>query len=109
MTHPEPGAAGRPRWTFLSNHAHVLICLDRNSDATIRDIAQQVGITQRAVQKIVVDLTADGYLQVERRGRRNHYTVDGRRPLRHPLEDHASARQLLDAVGRPAHPDADPA
>lgn len=108
MTGESRADAPRHRWTFLSNHAHVLVCLDEDSDATMQQVADRIGITLRAVQAIVVDLTADGYLRVERRGRRNHYTLDGSRPLRHPLEEHATARQLLDAVATspPAPPTA---
>ncbi|HEX8630475.1 MAG TPA: winged helix-turn-helix domain-containing protein [Catenuloplanes sp.] len=98
MTSGNDEPVTRPGWTFLSNHAHVLVCLDRDNDMTMREIAEQVGITLRAVQKIVADLTADGYLRVQHRGRRNHYLLDGSRPLRHPLEAHATTRQLLDAV-----------
>ncbi len=91
-------AQHRPGWTFLSNHAHVLVCLDGDGDATMREVAGRVGITTRAVQGIVADLATQGYLHVERRGRRNHYVLDRRRPLRHPLEQHRTVGDLLDAV-----------
>nr|WP_055501087.1 winged helix-turn-helix domain-containing protein [Nonomuraea pusilla] len=89
---------GRHSWTFLSNHAHVLACLDRDPDATMREVAAQVGITLRGVQAIVADLAREGYVRVERQGRRNHYTVLRDRPLRHPLERHASVGGLLGAL-----------
>ncbi|MFC4060334.1 helix-turn-helix transcriptional regulator [Planomonospora corallina] len=97
-----PRGPDRPAWTFLSNHAHVLVCLDRAPDATMREVAAQVGITLRAVQSIVADLAAEGYLLVERRGRRNHYTLDRTRPLRHPLERHTSTGELLAALFPPS-------
>jgi predicted transcriptional regulator len=76
-------------WTFLTNHTHVLLCIHRNADIRLRDIAQLVGITERAVQKIVSDLADSGHVRVERVGRRNRYTIRGSRRLRHPLErDH---------------------
>lgn len=91
-TPSEPVAAP---WTFLSNHAHVLICLARDPALRMRDLAQQVVITERAVQRIVHDLIADGYLTVDKDGRRNHYTVIDRAPLRHPVEATRTVRDLL--------------
>ena len=88
---PSPAAD----WTFLSNHAHVLVCLARDPTARMRDIATLVGITERAVQRIVHDLVTAGVLSVDKDGRRNHYTVIDRQPLRHTLEAHRSVRDLL--------------
>ena len=85
-------------WTFLTNHAHVLVCVSRDPDARARDIAEAVGITERAVLAILNDLVEGGYLARERVGRRNHYTVDADRPFRHPLEQHAKVSALLDIV-----------
>lgn len=82
-------------WTFLTNHAHVLLCISRDQDTRLRDIAIDVGITERAVQRIVVELEAAGVLTRERRGRRNHYIVNGAVPLRHSLESHRSAGDLI--------------
>lgn len=90
------------QWTFLSNHAHVLIVLDGDPHARVRDIATRVGITERAVQRIVAELVADGYLDVSREGRRNRYHVHLDRPLRHPLESHHVVGDLL-ALGGPGH------
>ncbi len=79
-----------PEWTFLTNHAHVLICIDRDPGARLRDVAEAVGITERAAQRIVAELADAGYLEREREGRRNRYRVHPELPLRHPLErDHA--------------------
>ncbi|MGI5290614.1 helix-turn-helix transcriptional regulator [Nonomuraea polychroma] len=93
-----------PAWAFLSNHAHVLVCLDRDPDTTMREVAEQVGITLRAVQGIVAHLVEEGYLVVERHGRRNHYTLDRTRHLRHPLEQHSTVGDLLDALADPGRP-----
>jgi len=86
------------QWTFLSNHGHVLICLARDPEARLRDVAQAVGITERAVQKIVADLEAAGVLTRERTGRRNRYHLAAERPLRHPLEAHRTVGALLGMV-----------
>lgn len=91
-------AAAVPGWTFLSNHAHVLLCLSRAEPPTLRDVAAQVGITERAVQNIVLDLEVEGILVRRRNGRRNEYDLDLDRPLRHPLESHRSIRALVDLV-----------
>jgi len=77
-------------WTFLTNHAHVLVFLSRNPDSRVRDIAAHVGITERAAQSILRDLVTDGYVARVRSGRRNSYTINPELPFRHPLEaDHA--------------------
>ena len=85
-------------WTFLTNHAHVLLCVARDPEARIRDLATQVGITERAVQRILVDLEQAGYLTHERTGRRNVYRVRGHLPLRHPVERHRKIAALLALV-----------
>ncbi len=89
-------------WTFLSNHGHVLVALAADPRARMRDVAQRVGITERAVQLIVRDLQQAGYLDVHRVGRRNTYTVVATLPMRHPLERHASIGDLLDVLLQPA-------
>jgi DNA-binding MarR family transcriptional regulator len=85
-------------WTFLTNHAHVLLCLAREPGARIRDVAADVGITERAVQRIVVDLEQAGYLRRRRAGRRNRYELRVDLPLRHPLEQHRLVSSLLALV-----------
>jgi DNA-binding MarR family transcriptional regulator len=85
-------------WTFLTNHTHVLVCLADDPDLRIRDIAERVGITERATQRIVAELAASGYLEKSREGRRNRYRVVTARPLRHPLERSHSVGELLEAV-----------
>jgi len=87
-----------PTWTFLSNHSHVLICLFENPEMRVRDVADNVGITERAVQKIIVDLEEGGILTREKEGRRNHYSISGNRPLRHPVESHRTVAQLLEMI-----------
>ena len=87
-----------PSWTFLTNHAHVLIALDRNPDLRQRDISHAVGITVGAVQKILHELEDAGYVTRQRVGRRNHYEVNAEIPLRHPLENQHSVNDLLRAV-----------
>ena len=85
-------------WTFLTNHSHVLICLALQPDMLLREVAQNVGITERAVQKIVLELEEGGVLVRERVGRRNHYTIKEGRSLRHPVEGHRQVKDLLDMV-----------
>jgi DNA-binding Lrp family transcriptional regulator len=92
-----PEAAPRS-WTFLSNHGHVLVYLDRDSEARLRDVAEAVGITERAVQSIVADLEAAGILERERVGRRNVYRIREQAPLRHPVEAHRTVGDLLAMV-----------
>ncbi len=85
-------------WTFLSNHAHVLICIARDPRIRMRDLALEIGITERAVQRIVAELRDAGYLSLERRGRRNHYKVHTHLPMRHPIERHCATSVLLDVI-----------
>ncbi len=85
-------------WTFLSNHSHVLICLNRDPGLRMREVADEVGITERAVQRIVHELIEAGVLEVEKDGRRNRYHIVRDIPLRHPLESHRNVGNLLDVV-----------
>ena len=87
-------------WTFLSNHAHVLICLATEADPVMREVAARVGITERAVLKILSDLEAEGLVSRTRVGRNNHYELDLDQPLRHPLEAHRTVRELIQLVTR---------
>ena len=82
-------------WTFLSHHAQVLLCIARDPDVRLREIATAVGITERAVQAIVNDLVAEGYVDRTRVGRRNHYSVHPAVPLRHRLQGDLDAGTLL--------------
>ena len=85
-------------WTFMTNHSHVLICLAADPQARLRDVAVQVGITERAVQKIVADLEEAKVLTREKHGRRNHYRIHPQQPLRHPVEAHRTVQDLLSMV-----------
>ena len=89
---------GKPGWTFLTNHAHVLLCIAADPTMRIREVAALVGITERAAQRIVAELEAEGYITHQRVGRRNNYEVHGERPLRHPLEHHMGISVLLHAL-----------
>lgn len=89
-------------WTFLSNHAHVLVCLGRDPDIRLRDVAEQVGMTERAVFKIVSELEESGVITRIREGRRNHYEIDTTVTLRHPLEQDRTVSSLLKMLLDPA-------
>jgi predicted ArsR family transcriptional regulator len=75
-------SAPRRNWTFLTNHAAVLVCIDRNAGTRIDDVAADIGISRRAAQMIVSDLAEAGYIERTRVGRRNHYRVREDMPLR---------------------------
>lgn len=83
-------------WTFLSNHAHVLVCLDRNQDIVLREVALIVGITERNVQRIISELEEEGYIVRTRVGRRNQYKINRSKKLRHPMESSSSIGSMLD-------------
>ena len=85
-------------WMFLTNHFLVLACLSRDPELRIRDIANLVGITERATVQILSQLETAGYLTKTRVGRRNHYTVRGELPLRHPLNNGRQVGELLRVV-----------
>jgi DNA-binding transcriptional ArsR family regulator len=85
-------------WTFLSNHAHVLLCIAQEPEILMREMADRVGITLRAVQRIVADLEEAGYLSRVREGRRNRYKVHADRPFRHPATAHRDVRLLLELI-----------
>lgn len=89
------------RWTFLSNHAHVLFTLALDPTVRVRDIAVRVGVTERAVTRILTELQEAGVIVRERVGRRNRYGIAKDVPLRHPLESHADVGTLLALL----HPD----
>ena len=96
-----------PDWTFLTNHAHVLLCVARDPGVRHRDLAVQVGITERAAQRIVADLVEAGYLTSIRDGRRNRYELHRDLPLRHPLEQEHRIGEILAVLeGRTGTPSA---
>ena len=96
MSIPPAPDGGARAWTFLTNHAHVLLCLAAEPNARMRDVAARVGVTERAVQRIVADLATAGILAVKRVGRRNAYKVRDDPPLGHPVVAHRAVRHLLD-------------
>src|SRR5260221_13707972 len=92
-----------PRWTFLTNHTQVLLCIARDPHARLRDIAENVGITERATQRILAELVDAGYVGRERIGRRNEYTINRQEAMRHVAQLGQEIGGLLDHLG----PDAD--
>jgi len=86
------------QWTFLTNHSHILVCLADDPGMRIRDLALAVGITERAVQRILAELEQADVIEKHREGRRNHYKVKMNYPLRHPLEEHCKLADLLKAL-----------
>ena len=92
--------AEHPSWTFLSNYAHVLLCLSRDSTMRLRDLASAVGITQRAIQSIISNLEESGYVKRVRTGRRNSYRIDNTRHLRHPIEHDKTIADLFQLIHR---------
>ncbi len=100
---PDPAAnAGASRhvrgWTFLTNHAHVLLCLAQGESLTARELSLRIGITERSVQAILADLIADDYLAKTKVGRRNSYAVNPSGRLRHPLESAHTVGELINAL-----------
>ena len=87
--------SGMAEWTFLTNHAHTLLCIARDPGTRLRDVAERVGVTERAAQRIVSDLVEAGYLERMREGRRNSYQVRADRPLRHPVEQGYRVGEIL--------------
>ena len=85
-------------WTFLTNHAQVLLCLAETPDIRLRDVAERVGITERATQRILAELIEAGYVNSERVGRRNRYTVDRQHAMRHSAQFGYEIGALLEAL-----------
>jgi DNA-binding MarR family transcriptional regulator len=85
-------------WTFVTSHTQVLLCIAQDPQARMRDIADRVGITERAAQRIVSDLVESGYVQRHRNGRRNHYTINHTAELRHQLQRGLDIGRLLDLL-----------
>jgi len=88
-------------WTFLTNHAQVLLCLAEDPEIRLRDVAERVGITERACQRIAADLVAAGYVTASRVGRRNRYSVDREHAMRHTAQLGVEIGALLEALGAP--------
>jgi hypothetical protein len=89
-------------WTLFSNHGHVLVCLARNREARLRDVASDIGITERAVQKIVHELQSAGFVTISKHGRCNRYEINTRKNLRHALEAQCTVGRLLQLFSKQA-------
>ena len=102
MGHPTPAnderARSSARWTFFTNHAHVLFVLAQDPAARLRDIADRVSITERAAQRIVREAEEDGFVEVVKSGRRNRYRIVANKRLRHPVEAHCTVSDLLEVL-----------
>src|SRR5690349_1063139 len=90
-----------PGWTFLTNHAQVLVCIARDPGVRLREIGGCVGITERAAHRIVVELADAGYITRERNGRRNRYTVNAHLPLPDPISREQNVGELLAILASP--------
>jgi predicted ArsR family transcriptional regulator len=88
-------------WRFVTNHTQVLLCVARDDDVRLRDVAEKVGITERAAQRIVADLVEAGFVERKKIGRRNHYSVDRSAKMRHPAQVDQEIGELLDLLGTP--------
>jgi hypothetical protein len=98
---------GTPGWSFLTNHAQVLLCIAHDPGIRLREIGDAVGITERAAHRIVVELAAAGYISRTRNGRRNHYTIQSDLPLPDPLARGQNVGDLLAILGRQPPVEAD--
>lgn len=96
---PERANSTRDSWMLLTNHGHVLVCILRDPGIRLKEVAARVGITDRAVQRIVADLEAGGVVLRQKVGRCNRYSIDMSAPLRHPLESQCSVGDLLAKLG----------
>lgn len=90
------------RWTFLTNHALVLLLLAKHRSMVLREVAARIGITERAVQRIVQELDQEGFIVRERVGRQNYYRIKSHKGLRHPIGRHCLLQDLLDLIWGPS-------
>jgi DNA-binding IclR family transcriptional regulator len=90
-----------PNWTFLTNHAQVLVCIADDPGVRLREIGQRVGITERAAHRIVGELAAAGYITRQRNGRRNQYTIDAHLPVYDSIARERNVGQLLEILTTP--------
>jgi predicted HTH transcriptional regulator len=98
-----PLVAPGTHWTFLTNHSHVLVLLSRNPSVVLREVALKVGITERAVQRIIADLEAGGIIEREKVGRQNHYLIRVNQPLRHAITSRQTIGELLGVINDAYH------
>jgi DNA-binding transcriptional ArsR family regulator len=87
-----------PEWSFLTNHARVLLCIARDPGVRLRDIAETLGITERTAFGVVADLTDAGYVIKERDGRRNRYTIQHHLPLAEPTSEERTIGEVLELL-----------
>jgi hypothetical protein len=92
---------GGPSWSFLTNHARVLLCIAKDPGVRLREIGATVGITERAAHRIVAELAVAGYVSRKRTGRRNHYTIQSQLPLHDPLARGQRVGDLLAVLATP--------
>lgn len=85
-------------WTFMTNHSHVLLCLSKDPSMLAREIALQVGITERAVLRILKELDEEGYVTITKKGRCNTYQVNAEKPLKHSIEEHCTIGAILELL-----------
>jgi DNA-binding IclR family transcriptional regulator len=88
-----------PSWSFLTNHAQVLLCIAHDPGVRLREIGEAVGITERAAHRIVVELADAGYISRKRNGRRNHYTIQSHLPVPDALAREQKIGDLLAILG----------
>lgn len=100
-----PESANSKPWRFVTNHTQVLLLISRDPEARLREIAAQVGITERAAQRIVADLVESGFVKRARIGRRNHYRIDREAKMRHALQAQLEIGGLLDLLDSDQPPD----
>ncbi len=86
------------QWSFFTNYGHILFLISRNPDQTAKEMASIVGITERATQKIIHDLEAEGYISITKQGRKNHYKVIGNKKLRHDVEKNCQIKELIGLI-----------
>ena len=91
-------ATSLQNWNFLSNYAHVLVCLADNPDARLRDVAERVGVTERTAFRLIGELEEAGVLERAKEGRRNHYVINTEAHLRHAIEEHCTVGELLETI-----------
>ncbi len=97
-TQKEKAADSTKTWTIFTNHAHVMVLLSQNPDMVLREVALKIGITERAVQKIISDLEVTGFIVKEKVGRSNHYKLVLDKPLRHPIEAHKKVKEVIHLI-----------
>ena len=93
------------QWRFVTNHTQVLLCISRDPDVRLRDVAEMVGITERAVQRIVADLVDAGFLQRQRVGRRSRYVINRNIEMRHPAQAGHDIGELLSLLALESSPE----